>query len=262
MRNLILWGSLVFLLAACFRDASTTRENPTSIPLNEFLNNTALPAEDTPTAQANVPSFTPKPSDAPSSTLPVGGPPIEFTSTPNSALPATRAIPSFTPRGSVFGDSGITPTAALSTQPVPAALITPTGFTETIRECVHVVQANQTLFSIATQLGVEVDAIIAFNPSLASNPNALQIGQELVVPNCTPTDATPSDLNPAATAIPPTTAPAAGSASTHTVQEGDTLFRIALQYGTTVDAIVAANPDLTSAESIIHPGQVLNIPAP
>lgn len=45
---------------------------------------------------------------------------------------------------------------------------------------------------------------------------------------------------------------------THTVHEGENLFRIAMQYGTTVDAIVLAN-EIPNRDQI-SPGQVLGIP--
>jgi LysM repeat protein len=53
--------------------------------------------------------------------------------------------------------------------------------------------------------------------------------------------------------------PAFADQQTHTVQPGETLFRIALQYGVTVESLVAAN-GLTDA-SRIYAGQVLTIPS-
>ena len=47
--------------------------------------------------------------------------------------------------------------------------------------------------------------------------------------------------------------------TTYTVVAGDTLFDISRRYNTTVDAIMRAN-NLTTY--VIHPGQVLHIPAP
>lgn len=47
---------------------------------------------------------------------------------------------------------------------------------------------------------------------------------------------------------------------THVVQRGDTLSRIASRYGTTIDALTAANN--ISRRSLIHPGQVLTVPVP
>lgn len=56
----------------------------------------------------------------------------------------------------------------------------------------------------------------------------------------------------------PTPAPAP-TPVTYIVQQGDTLNAIAAQFGTTAEAIMAAN-GLTS--DVIHPGQVLIIPVP
>ena len=46
----------------------------------------------------------------------------------------------------------------------------------------------------------------------------------------------------------------------HTVVDGDTLYEIALTYGSTVDAILTLN-GLNNAD-FIHPGEVLLIPQP
>ena len=48
--------------------------------------------------------------------------------------------------------------------------------------------------------------------------------------------------------------------TTYVVRSGDTLYRIAQRYGTTVAAIVAANPGITP--DMIYPGQVLVVPLP
>ncbi len=47
---------------------------------------------------------------------------------------------------------------------------------------------------------------------------------------------------------------------THVVRRGDTLSQIASRYGTTVNALTAAND--ISRRSLIHPGQVLTVPVP
>src|SRR5260370_27851421 len=56
----------------------------------------------------------------------------------------------------------------------------------------------------------------------------------------------------------PAPAPTAGGATIHVVQRNDTVFHIAPQYGTTVDAIVAANG--LRAPTPIQIGQRLLIP--
>jgi LysM repeat protein len=45
----------------------------------------------------------------------------------------------------------------------------------------------------------------------------------------------------------------------YTVQAGDSWWKISQMYGITVDQLVAMNPPATSA-TVIHPGQVLNVP--
>ncbi len=258
---------LIVLLSACFKDASEERRNPTTVNVQtlDAFQQQSVQGSPSASAPAAVATLTPTPRTAPTETFPVGGPPInqdendDATIPPTtrpSALTATQAIASFTPSGSTFGDPGITATP-VSTQPIPNALITPTDFVQQ-SECVYSVQANDTLFSIATQFNVTVDEFIAVNPVLSANPNALSIGQNLTIPNCVPegiVEATPETVE----VSPTPSAAAAEGTRTHTVAQGETLFRIALQYNTTVEAILAANPEM-GGSTIIYPGQVLVIP--
>ena len=85
-----------------------------------------------------------------------------------------------------------------------------------------------------------------------------------------PTPVTPSPVQPQPDPVqPPTpqpqpqpqpvTPPVSGNFISHTVKSGDTLGGIAIKYHTTVDAIVAANPQITN-RNIIGLGWVLKIP--
>ena len=69
-----------------------------------------------------------------------------------------------------------------------------------------------------------------------------------------PVSTTPAPTTPAPT---PTSSP--GGQVTHTVQRGENLFRIALRYGTTVEAIANANGIANPA--LIYVGQALVIPS-
>jgi LysM repeat protein len=265
---------MVLMLAGCFRDASDDQREPTAANIDV----TARPPDTTPTPiTPTVATLTPRPSLSPTSTFPVGGPPVssdddedaeetDIEVTPTSTGVPTRVVPSFTPRSSTFGDPGITPTEAPQDDEFEA---TPTAFVaENVDECIYVVQGGDTLFSIATQYDLLPEDFVAVNPALAANPNALSIGQELQIPNCESAfeeveeapeaeeaaEESDEEAEPVEEAAPPE------GTITHTVQNGENLFRIAIQYDTTIDAIVAANAELINENTPIYPGQVLIIP--
>ncbi|WP_116999137.1 LysM peptidoglycan-binding domain-containing protein, partial [Desertimonas flava] len=96
-----------------------------------------------------------------------------------------------------------------------------------------------------------VAAIVAANH--LPNANLIRVGQILIIPTAGTTPTTPPPTTPPPTTPPPTTTPVR-----YTVQSGDTLYRIALRYGTSVAAIVAAN-HLPNA-NLIRVGQILIIP--
>ena len=105
---------------------------------------------------------------------------------------------------------------------------------------VHVVQRGENLFRIALRYGVTVNALTAANN--LSNPRRIYAGQRLIIP-------TGSN----------STAPAPSSSSrVHVVQRGENLFRIALRYGVTVNALAAANGIVNPNR--IYVGQRLAIP--
>ncbi len=119
--------------------------------------------------------------------------------------------------------------------------------------------------------GMEATAIA--NATLAAQPPD-ETTEETPVPaspTSQPPTATPppEPTTPSTTAVPtftpepesaePTAAPAVtGDQTTHTVQRGENLFRIALRYGTTVPAVASANGIANPA--MIYVGQVLTIP--
>ena len=97
-------------------------------------------------------------------------------------------------------------------------------------------------------------------PTATSTPVVPPTSTPVVPPTSTPvvpptsTPIVPPTQVPSATPIPPST----GGAITYVVQRGDTLYRIAVRFGSTVRAIMIAN-NLRGAR--IYVGQVLTIPA-
>ena len=114
---------------------------------------------------------------------------------------------------------------------------------------VYVVQQGDTLWKIAQRFGVSLDSLIAANPQL-SNPNMLAVGQQINVP--AGGVAVGPGPSPVATSGPPGT-------QQYIVKPGDTLWKIAQRMGLSVQALAAANPQLTNANQI-YPGQVIWIP--
>jgi len=99
----------------------------------------------------------------------------------------------------------------------------------------YVVKSGDTLYSIAARYGVSWQTLASVNKIL--NPALIQTGQILIIPGGT-------------TPLP--------GAKIHVVKPGETLYRIALMYSKTVQAIAMANS--LSNIHIIYPGQQLTIP--
>ncbi|RLC67454.1 MAG: hypothetical protein DRI48_02270, partial [Chloroflexi bacterium] len=103
---------------------------------------------------------------------------------------------------------------------------------------IHVVQPGDNLFRIALRYGVTVNALAAANG--LSNTSRIYVGQRLIIPTGS------------------STSPSAPSAGVHVVQRGENLFRIALRYGVTYQALAAANG--IANPNHIYVGQRLVIP--
>ncbi len=99
----------------------------------------------------------------------------------------------------------------------------------------YTVQPGDTFYLVALQYGISADQLMAANGNISSDLNP---GQVLTIP----------DDN--------------GYGNQYTVVAGDILFRIAQEYGTTLDALTALNnlsPD-SQGDVDIYPGQVLLLP--
>ena len=99
----------------------------------------------------------------------------------------------------------------------------------------HTVTQGQGLYSISRMYGVTEDEIIKLNPG---SEKVIRTGQELRIPN---------KKQPA-------------SGKFHTVQKGETLYRLAVQNRISVKELCDANPGLSAENFKI--GQVITIPAP
>ncbi|HOR01626.1 MAG TPA: LysM peptidoglycan-binding domain-containing protein [Anaerolineae bacterium] len=141
-----------------------------------------------------------------------------------------------------------TPTPEVTAEPTSAPTeVAPTQTPEptaTPGQTTYVVRWGDTLSGIARQYGTTVAAIVAANPAI-TNPSLLVAGTVLVIPSVSSGPAAPE-------------APA--TPGTYVVQRGDTLSSIARKFGTTVQALLAANPSITN-RNVVYAGQMLVIPA-
>jgi spore coat assembly protein SafA len=106
---------------------------------------------------------------------------------------------------------------------------------------IYVVVPGDTMFQIAQQFGVSLEALIQANPQVV-DPDRIEVGQKLCIPGAG-------------------MRPPYSNGRPYTVQPGDTLFEIARQYGLPLSVLIAANPQISDPD-LIFPGQTIFIPAP
>ncbi|NDJ76771.1 MAG: LysM peptidoglycan-binding domain-containing protein [Chloroflexi bacterium] len=116
----------------------------------------------------------------------------------------------------------------------------------------HIVQANETLYSIALQYGTTVDAIAAANG--IADVRYISIGQQLIIPGSEATTG-PVALAPVPTSVIP-----------YIVQPGDSVESLARQYGVTPTMLAAANnmflpvPFYVGQEIVVPQGNPTAVP--
>ena len=106
----------------------------------------------------------------------------------------------------------------------------------------HIVQAGENLFRIALRYGKTVEQFAQVNG--ITNPARIYVGQKLTIPGAEGDGETPPESGDGVT--------------THVVQAGENLFRIALRYN--YDYFYLARYNGISNPATIYPGQVIKIP--
>ncbi|MDX2138373.1 MAG: LysM peptidoglycan-binding domain-containing protein [Chloroflexota bacterium] len=148
--------------------------------------------------------------------------------------------------------------AALTQTVSPTLTATPSAATPAATVS-YTVRPGDTLFRIATRFGTTVRAIAAANG--ITNTSLIYVGQVLQIPTvATPTPSVTATA-PAASATPLPTATVTTTPDNqvvYVVQRGDTLFRIAARFSTTVAAILRTNN--LQNPNLIFVGQRLIIP--
>jgi len=149
--------------------------------------------------------------------------------------PTSEATAETTPEATGEATSEVTETVTPSETPV-------SGGTYTVRP-------GDNLFRIALRNGLTTQQLAQANG--IANPSIIYVGQVLVIPGA---DGTPTTVTP----VTPGVTPEPDETTTYTVVPGDTLYRIAIRYGTTVAELVSLNTIANA--NLIFVGQVLTIP--
>jgi LysM repeat protein len=105
----------------------------------------------------------------------------------------------------------------------------------------HIVEAGQTVYSIAEKYGFSKEEIYKVNPGTDTTP--LQLGQVIRIPKSRSTQ---------------TKVISTASFDEYKVKKKDTLYSIAHSYGVSIDDIIALNPELNTSD--IKKGQIIKIP--
>jgi LysM repeat protein/ABC-type branched-subunit amino acid transport system substrate-binding protein len=117
---------------------------------------------------------------------------------------------------------------------------------------IHNAQKGESLFGIAQAYKVHIDSIVAWNPELNDKP--LRRGQDIrIIVKTKKTERT--------VALDPATPPVVERYDTvlHQIQDKETIWGLAKRYNTTVEKIIAANPELSDG---LKRGYYIYIPVP
>lgn len=236
--------ALMLLLAGCYQNASQPGQQDAQLP-SGVATFTPQGASQPVTAIAAVDPGPPTVTAAPA-----GGGALQDVDPLN--LTATAIIARATQTQAAL-DGGQAGAAAPTVSPaVPQATVagaTPAPAASG-EDCIHVVQAgDRGLSAIAALYGVTMQQIQQAN-NLA-NVDVIHVGNELVIPGCGSSGFRQSAA-PGQSCVP------AEYRAVHTVQSGENLFRIALNYNLDVNTLALANciPD----PALIRVGQQIYIP--
>lgn len=171
-----------------------------------------------------------------------------------STIDAIIAANRLNTRATIYAGSTITiPIPSKSTaKSAPAATAT-----KTTPKAIgmHKVVSGDTVWDLSRKYGSSVSALIAANK--LGKSAIIRVGQQLTIPSKAATTAPSTDTSTHKPAT-PTATTKAPTAGTHKVVSGDTVWDLALKYGSSVSAIADANKLGRSAT--IRVGQRLTIP--
>ena len=167
---------------------------------------------------------------------------------PSATVPAAAAA--VRPTGTLVPTAALTVTTDISgtTALTSTADTTPTA---TPTPVVYTVVSGDTVEKIADAFGVTVKDLMAAN---GMSSDLIRVDQKLTIPSG------PVELGPDGKPLPTVTPTPKNAIYLVVVRAGDTIDLIAKRLGSSVEAVVRANDQLESADTIIRPGEQLIVP--
>ncbi len=116
-----------------------------------------------------------------------------------------------------------------------------------VRYYIYSIKSGDTLYALSRHYGVSVKTILNYNRSV--NPNALQLGQKLIIPAL---------KSVSAYTRPKKKLPKVNFTGKYKVQKGDTLWSIAGKYGVDIETLASENN--INLNSVLSVGATLSVP--
>ncbi len=125
----------------------------------------------------------------------------------------------------------------------------------------YTVKSGDTLSTIASALGTSWESLYNLNRSIISDPNWIQVGQQLKTGGSSSTSTTAHSTTPRTTHAAASTAAASGSGKTYTVRSGDSLYKIASNQHVSGgwSGLYNLNKGTVADPNVIQVGQVLTL---